>query len=72
MQIFLLFSSQTTGLTGLKVAQNPHYTLNALYGKILRALAKMPPSATYRQSTEQIVNDRLKAVQAVSLFNIDK
>jgi hypothetical protein len=53
-------------LTGLKVAQNPHYTLNALYGKILRALAKMPPTAAYRQSTEQIVNDRLKAVQAVS------
>lgn len=53
-------------MTGLKVSPNPHYTLTALYGKILRALAKMPQDAAYRKYTEQIVNDRLKAVQTVS------
>jgi NADH dehydrogenase (ubiquinone) 1 alpha subcomplex subunit 5 len=45
---------------------NPHYTLTAIYGKILRALTKMPADATYRKNTELIVNDRLKAVQTVS------
>lgn len=50
----------------MKVSPNPHYTLTALYGKILRALAKMPQDAAYRKYTEQIVNDRLKSVQNVS------
>lgn len=59
------FLFQTTGLTGLKVSPNPHYSLTALYGKILRALSKMPQDAAYRKYTEQIVNDRLKAVQTV-------
>jgi hypothetical protein len=52
-------------LTGLKVHNNPHYTLTAIYGKILRAIAKMPQDASYRKYTEQIVNDRLRAVQQV-------
>lgn len=63
-----MIKKQTTGLTGLKVSPNPHYSLTALYGKILRALAKMPQDAAYRKYTEQIVNDRLKAVQTV-IFN---
>lgn len=49
---------KTTGLTGLEVAKNPHHTLGVLYGKILRALQKMPESASYRRYTEQIVKDR--------------
>lgn len=53
-------------MTGLKVSNNPHYYLTALYGKILRAVAKMPQDAAYRRYTEQIVNDRLRAVQSVS------
>ncbi|XP_054730313.1 NADH dehydrogenase [ubiquinone] 1 alpha subcomplex subunit 5 [Anastrepha obliqua] len=52
----------TTGLTGLAVASNPHHTLGALYGKILRALSKMPQDASYRKYTEKVVQNRLKAV----------
>jgi NADH dehydrogenase (ubiquinone) 1 alpha subcomplex subunit 5 len=60
----LLF--QTTGLTGLAVANNPHHTLAVLYGKILRALQKMPSSAAYRKYTEEIVNERSQVVKSVS------
>ncbi|XP_011198102.1 NADH dehydrogenase [ubiquinone] 1 alpha subcomplex subunit 5 [Bactrocera dorsalis] len=57
-------SKLTTGLTGLVVASNPHHTLSALYGKILRALTKMPQDASYRKYTEKVVQNRLKAVEA--------
>jgi NADH dehydrogenase (ubiquinone) 1 alpha subcomplex subunit 5 len=60
----LLF--QTTGLTGLAVTNNPHHTLTVLYGKILRALQKMPSSAAYRKYTEDIINQRAQAVKTVS------
>lgn len=52
----------STKLTGLAVAQNPHHTLNALYGKILRALSKMPQDAVYRQNTEKIIQERSQIV----------
>ncbi|EDW17341.1 NADH dehydrogenase [ubiquinone] 1 alpha subcomplex subunit 5 [Drosophila mojavensis] len=52
----------STGLTGLAVATNPHHTLSALYGKILRAVSKMPQDAAYRKYTEQIVKQRADAV----------
>ncbi|ALC43553.1 CG6463 [Drosophila busckii] len=52
----------STGLTGLAVASNPHHTLSALYGKILRAVAKMPQDASYRKNTEQLVKQRAEAV----------
>jgi hypothetical protein len=57
---------QTTGLTGLAVASNPHHSLGVLYGKILRALQKMPPTAAYRKHTEQIVKERAEVVKTVS------
>ncbi|XP_067638308.1 NADH dehydrogenase [ubiquinone] 1 alpha subcomplex subunit 5 isoform X1 [Eurosta solidaginis] len=56
-------SKVTTGLTGLAVSSHPHHTLGALYGKILRALAKMPQEASYRKYTEKVVQNRLKAVE---------
>lgn len=59
---------QTTGLTGLAVAVNPHHTLGALYNKILRALNKMPASAAYRRHTEEVVKKRLNAVENVSII----
>lgn len=61
---------QTTGLTRLNVAKNPHYTLGVLYGKILRTLQKMPEDAAYRKFTENIISDRAKTVQEVLLFKM--
>ncbi|CAG0887106.1 unnamed protein product [Cyprideis torosa] len=55
---------RTTGLTGLIVAKNPHYTLSVLYGKLLRTLQKMPENAAYRLNTEAIVQDRVAMVNA--------
>ncbi|XP_023161236.1 NADH dehydrogenase [ubiquinone] 1 alpha subcomplex subunit 5 [Drosophila hydei] len=52
----------STGLTGLAVATNPHHTLSALYGKILRAVSKMPQESAYRKYTEQLVKQRADAV----------
>ncbi|XP_055685692.1 NADH dehydrogenase [ubiquinone] 1 alpha subcomplex subunit 5 [Lutzomyia longipalpis] len=57
---------RTTGLTGLAVAANPHHTLGALYGKILRALQKMPEDAAYRKYTEKIVTERAKIVSTTA------
>ncbi|CAG0917430.1 unnamed protein product [Notodromas monacha] len=54
----------TTNLTGLKIAKNPHHHLTGMYTKTLRALAKMPEDAAYRQYTEQIISERLNAVKA--------
>lgn len=64
---------KVTGLTGLKVATNPHHTLTVLYGKILRALQKMPESAAYRKNTEQIVKERAMIVETTpSAAEIEK
>ncbi|EDW73166.1 uncharacterized protein Dwil_GK16793 [Drosophila willistoni] len=52
----------STGLTGLAVSSNPHHTLSALYGKILRAVAKMPQDAAYRKNTEILVKQRADAL----------
>lgn len=50
----------------MAVATNPHHTLSALYGKILRAVAKMPNDAAYRKYTEKIVTERAKIVATTS------
>ncbi|XP_063302886.1 NADH dehydrogenase [ubiquinone] 1 alpha subcomplex subunit 5 [Pelobates fuscus] len=54
---------KTTGLVGLAVSQNPHERLRILYSKILTVLQTIPQDAAYRKYTEQIVNDRVNAIQ---------
>lgn len=54
----------TTGLTGLKIAEEPHKKLMNLYERTLRVLNKMPVDAGYRVNTEAVVKNRLQLVQA--------
>lgn len=54
---------RTTGLVGIAVEAKPHEKLRVLYTKLLASLQQMPKDAAYRQTTEQIVNDRLNIVQ---------
>ncbi|XP_068132493.1 NADH dehydrogenase [ubiquinone] 1 alpha subcomplex subunit 5 isoform X2 [Hyperolius riggenbachi] len=54
---------KTTGLVGLAVCENPHDRLRILYTRILGALQNIPNDAAYRRYTEQIVNERINAVQ---------
>ncbi|XP_038061768.1 NADH dehydrogenase [ubiquinone] 1 alpha subcomplex subunit 5-like [Patiria miniata] len=55
---------KSTGLVGLAVEANPHEKLRILYTKILGVLQVIPKDASYRQSTEQIVTDKLDMVKA--------
>ncbi|XP_054751610.2 NADH dehydrogenase [ubiquinone] 1 alpha subcomplex subunit 5-like [Lytechinus pictus] len=55
---------KTTGLVGIAVEAKPHEKLRILYSKILASLQQMPKEASYRQYTEQVVNDRLSIVQS--------
>lgn len=52
-----------TGLAGLPVCTEPHRELIKYYGKILRALVKLPESSQYRIATEKIVTERKKIVE---------
>lgn len=56
---------ETTKITGLAVAKNPHHSLTVLYEKILRTLDKMPDQAGYKQHTKKIVDERLGLVKTV-------
>ncbi|XP_043471533.1 NADH dehydrogenase [ubiquinone] 1 alpha subcomplex subunit 5 [Leptopilina heterotoma] len=60
---------KTTGLTGILVAQDPHRLLNILYGKILRALDKLPQDYAYRTTTEKLIRNRAAIVKDNS--NVD-
>lgn len=51
-----------TGLTGLAVDPNARRMLIRLYDKILRVVQKLPEDYSYRQQTEQLVNERAKIV----------
>ncbi|NXJ60267.1 NDUA5 dehydrogenase, partial [Rostratula benghalensis] len=59
-----MFPTQTTGLVGLAVTENPHERLRILYTKILSVLQTIPKDAAYRKYTEQIVSQRFSLVQA--------
>lgn len=63
----ILSPFQTTGLAGLKVVTNPEHRLQVVYGKVLRALQRIPPQAAYRKYTEELVNTRLQIVKEVNL-----
>jgi len=60
------YAKLTTNLTGLAVAKTPVNTLGSLYGRCLRALAKMPADYPYRKHTEQIVTERAAMVKAAT------
>jgi len=60
------YAKLTTNLTGLTVARNPINTLGSLYGRSLRALAKMPADYPYRKHTEQIVSERAAMVKSAT------
>ncbi|KAL4225893.1 ndufa5 [Mactra antiquata] len=53
----------TTGLTGLKVFEDPHVKLVHLYNRTLGVLEKMPAEAGYRVNTQAIIKNRLQLVQ---------
>ncbi|XP_022098798.1 NADH dehydrogenase [ubiquinone] 1 alpha subcomplex subunit 5-like [Acanthaster planci] len=55
---------KSTGLVGLAVEAHPRDKLRVLYTKILGILQTVPKEAAYRQSTEQIVNDKLNVVKS--------
>ncbi len=54
----------TTNLTRMAVVKNPHHRLGLVYGKILRALAKMPNDYPYRKYTESLVMERAALVKS--------
>ncbi|XP_051160837.1 NADH dehydrogenase [ubiquinone] 1 alpha subcomplex subunit 5 [Leptopilina boulardi] len=54
---------KTTGLTGILVSEYPHRSLNILYGKILRALDKLPQDYPYRTTTEKLIKERATIVK---------
>lgn len=56
---------ETTRITGLAVAKNPHHSLNVLYDKILRTLNKMPDNAVYKQHTKKLVEERFNLVKTI-------
>lgn len=56
---------ETTRITGLAVAKNPHHSLTVMYEKILRTLDKMPDQAAYKQHTKKIVEERFNLVKTV-------
>ena len=65
------YAKLTTNLAGMAVARTPVNTLGSLYGKCLRALAKMPADYPYRNHTEQIVTERaamLKSAASIEEF----
>ncbi|CAD6501215.1 BgTH12-01469 [Blumeria graminis f. sp. triticale] len=60
-----LESGAPTGITGLLTHASPRATLMYTYASTLDALAQLPESSLYRQSTEAITKHRMSIVSAV-------
>ena len=58
-------AKESTRLTGLAVAANPHHNLTVLYEKLLRVLAQMPDTAAYKKTTKLLVDERFNLVKTV-------
>lgn len=56
---------ESTRITGLPVAKNPHHSLTVIYEKILSTLNKMPDNAAYKQHTKTIVETRFDLVKKI-------
>lgn len=65
MKLLTTLFKESTRLTGLAVAKNPHHSLTVLYEKILKTLDKMPDQAAYKQHTKQLVTERLSLVKSI-------
>ncbi|KAL1525409.1 hypothetical protein AB1Y20_020268 [Prymnesium parvum] len=52
-----------TGIVGLEVEPNAKEILTSLYTKTLQELNKIPPTAEYRKSVEQMTKERLDIVK---------
>lgn len=53
-----------TGLAGLPSIKEPHRELFKHYGRLLRALGRLPQDCKYRTATEQIINERKSIVES--------
>lgn len=53
-----------TRLAGLPALKEPQKELVKYYGKLLRALAKLPEDSNYRKATEELVNQKLEIVKS--------
>jgi NADH dehydrogenase (ubiquinone) 1 alpha subcomplex subunit 5 len=65
MRLICTLLKESTNLTGLTVAKNPHLTLSVLYNKILKTLEPMPDSAFYKEETKSLVESRLQLVNTI-------
>ncbi len=54
------------------MVKNPEHVLRVIYGKVLRALQKIPPNVAYRKYTEEIIKTRLQVVIDVSKLSLDR
>ncbi|KRZ70382.1 putative NADH dehydrogenase [ubiquinone] 1 alpha subcomplex subunit 5 [Trichinella papuae] len=53
----------TTGLTGLQVVQDPTKHLKIIYARILKSLQHMPETSEYRNSTTNVIMNRLNLIE---------
>ncbi|KAI7869463.1 ETC complex I subunit conserved region-domain-containing protein [Spinellus fusiger] len=62
--LFQAVTKVSTGIAGIPVHPHPRPHLIQIYTITLEALARLPPTAVYRQSTEALTQQRLSVVQS--------